>query len=73
MPKTQLVSKFRHHKVSKMDTVISNDSLWDLESSNNMIKYEKGCSFPSIVESRHHLDPFCEIIHDYNNVSMPPD
>jgi hypothetical protein len=72
MSKTQLVSKFRHHKVSKIATVISNNSLWDPESSNNMIKYEKDCSFPSIVECRHRLDPFCEIIHDYDNVSMPP-
>jgi hypothetical protein len=31
MPKTQLVGKFRHHKVAKMDTMISNDSLWDPE------------------------------------------
>jgi hypothetical protein len=73
MPKTQLVSKLRHHKVAKMDTVISNDSLWDPKSSNNVIKYEKGCNFPGIVESRNRLDPFGEIIHGYNNVSMPPD
>jgi hypothetical protein len=73
MSKTQLVGKFRHHKVLKMATVISNNSLWDPESSNNMIKYEKGCRFPSTVESRHRLDPFHEIIHGYDNVSMPPD
>ena len=73
MLKTQLVGKFGHHKVLKMATVISNDSLWDIESSNNMIKYEKGYNFPSIVECGHRLGPFCEIIHSYNNVSMPPD
>jgi hypothetical protein len=71
MSKTQLVGKFRHHKVSKMATVISNDSLWDPKSSNNMIKYEKGFSFPSIFESRHRLGPFREIIHGYDNVSLP--
>jgi hypothetical protein len=37
-----------------------------------VIKYEKGCNFPGIVESRHRLGPFGEIIHGYNNVSMPP-
>ena len=71
MSKNQLVGKFRHHKVSKMVTVISDDSLRDPKSSNNMIKYEKGYNFPGIVKSRHHLGPFCEIIHGYNNVSMP--
>ena len=73
MLKTLLVGKLRHYEVLKMTTMISNNSLWDPKSSNNMIKYEKGRSFPGIVESRHRLDPFCEIIHDYNNVSMPLD
>jgi hypothetical protein len=72
MPKTQLVGKFIHHEVSKMTTVISNNSLWDPKSSNNMIKYEKGYNFLDTVESRNHLGPFAEIIHGYNNVCMPP-
>jgi hypothetical protein len=73
MPKTQLFSKLRHHEISKMDTVISNDSLWDSKSSDDMIEYEKCCSFPSVIECRHHLSPFSEVIHSYDDVSMPPD
>jgi hypothetical protein len=72
MTKTQLIGKFKHHKVAKMAIVISNDSLRDPETCNNMIKYEKGYRFPSIFKCRHRLGPFCEVIHSYDNVSMPP-
>jgi hypothetical protein len=72
MAKTQLFSKFSHHKISKVTTVISNDGLRDTKSSNDMIEYEQCCSFPSIIKCRHRLGPFSEIIHSYNDVSMPP-
>jgi hypothetical protein len=72
MAKIQLFSKFRHHKISKMTTVISNDGLRDTKSSNDMTEYEQCYSFSSLIKCRHHLGPFSEIIHNYNNVSMPP-
>jgi hypothetical protein len=73
MAKTQLFSKFIHHEFSKMATVIGNDSLRDTKSSNYMIEYEQCCSFPSVIKCRHRLGPFSEIIHNYNDVSMPLD
>jgi hypothetical protein len=73
MSKTQLLCKFRHHEIVKMITLISNDGLRDTKSSNDMIQYEQCSSFPSIIKCRHCLSPFSEMIHIYNNVSMPPD
>ena len=73
MEKTQLFSKFGHHEVPKMTTVIGNNSLRDTKPSNDMIENEKSCSFPSVIKCRHHFGPFSEIIHSYNDVSMPPD
>ena len=72
MSKTQLLGKFRHHEIAKMTTMVSDDGVRDTKSSNDMIEYEQRCNFPSIMKCRHRLDPFSEIIHNYNNVSMPP-
>jgi hypothetical protein len=54
-----------------MATVISDDSLWDSKSSDDMIEYEQGYSFSDIIECRHRLTPFSEIIHSYDDLSMP--
>jgi hypothetical protein len=53
--------------------MISDNRLWDSKSCDDVIENEKCCSFSSVVECRHRLGPFREIIHGYNNVSMPPD
>ena len=71
MSKTQLFGKLRHHEISEMAIMISDDSLRDSESCDDMIEYEHGCSFFGIIECRHRLGPLCEIIHGYNNVSIP--
>jgi hypothetical protein len=57
MTKAQLLSKFRHHIISKMTTVIGNDSLRNTKTSDDMDEKEKCCSLPSIIECRHCLDP----------------
>jgi hypothetical protein len=56
-----------------MATMVSDDGLRDTKPSDDTIEYEKLYIFSSIIKCRHHLDPFSEIIHSYNNVSMPPD
>jgi hypothetical protein len=53
--------------------MIYNDGLRKTKPSNYMIEYEQCCSSPSVIECRHRLEPFSEIVHNYNNVSMPPD
>jgi hypothetical protein len=73
MLKTQIFSELGHHEISKMATVINNDSLWDSKSSDDMIEYEQCYSFPCVIECRHNLNPFSEVIHNYDDVSMPPD
>jgi hypothetical protein len=40
MAKTQLFSELGHHEVSKVATVINNDSLRNTKMSNDMIEYE---------------------------------
>jgi hypothetical protein len=40
MSKTQLFSNLGHHEISKMATMISDDSLRDSKSSDDMIEYE---------------------------------
>jgi hypothetical protein len=67
MAKTQLFNKFRHHKILKMATVISNDSLRNTKSSNDVIEYEQCCSSPSVIKCRHRLNPFSEVMY-----SCPP-
>jgi hypothetical protein len=72
MVKTQLFSKFGHHKIPKVATVISDDSLVNTKTSYDVIKKKQGCSLSSIVECRHRLGPFRKVINDYNDVTMPP-
>jgi hypothetical protein len=73
MSKTQLIGKFKHHEIVKIATMVSDNGLRDTKTSDDMIEYEQRCSFPDIIKCRHRLDPFSEIIHNYNNVSIPPD
>jgi hypothetical protein len=56
-----------------MTTMISNNILRDTKPSNDMIEYEQCCSIPGVIKCRHHLSLFSEIIHNYNDVCMPPD
>ena len=72
MTKAQLLYKFRHHIISKMTTMISNDSLRNTKMSDDMVEQKKCCSLPSIIECRHWLGPLSKIINGYNNVPMPP-
>ena len=72
MVKTQLFSKFRHHKIPKVATVISDDSLGNTKMSYDMIKKEQCHGLSSVFKCWHRLGPFRKVIDDYNNVSMPP-
>jgi hypothetical protein len=38
--KTQIFGKLRHHEISKMATIIGDDSLWNSKSCDDMIVYE---------------------------------
>ena len=73
MAKTQLFSKFEHHKIPKVTTVISDDSLGNTKTSYDVIKKEQCCSLSSVVKCRHRLGPFHKVINGYNGVTMPPD
>ena len=72
MTKTQPLSKFKHHKIPKVATVISDDSLGNTKMSYDIIKKEQCCSISSVVKCQHRLDPFHKVINDYDDVTMPP-
>jgi hypothetical protein len=69
----ELIGKLRHHKIVKMGVMVGDDGLRDTKPSDDMIEYELCCIFPSVIECRHRLYPLSEIIHNYNDVSMPLD
>jgi hypothetical protein len=50
MSKTQLFCKLRHHEVLKVDTIISDDRLWDSKWRDDVIEYKQGWIFSRIVE-----------------------
>jgi hypothetical protein len=56
-----------------MGAMVSDDGLRDTKPSDDMIEYEQCCSFPDVIKCRHHLGPLSEIIHIYNDVSIPLD
>ena len=72
MVKTQLFSKFGHHKIPKVATVIHDDSLGNTKMSYNVIKKEQWCGLSSVVKCQHLLSPFRKLINEYNDVTMPP-
>jgi hypothetical protein len=55
-----------------MGAMVGDDGLRDIKPSDDMIEYEKCCYFHGVIECRHRLSPLSEIIHNYNDVSMPP-
>jgi hypothetical protein len=59
-------------KLQKWISMVGDDGLRDTKPSDDMIEYEQCCSFLGVIKCRHRLDPFSEIIHNYNDVSMPP-
>ena len=69
---TQLRSQLRHHIMLKMGTMIGNDGLRDTKPSNNMIDYELSRYLTISGKCRHFFGPFFEVVHGYNDISMPP-
>ena len=71
MTKTQLSTQLNHHLIMEMGFVISDYGLWNSETRYYMIEKEEGGSITILCICRHSLRPFCEIINDYNDVTMP--
>ena len=69
---TQLRSQLHHHIMPKMGTMIGNDGLRDTKPRNDMIEYEL-CSCLTIGgKCRHCFGLVGEVVHGYNNISIPP-
>ena len=52
--------------------MINENRLPDFGLSYNLIEYEKCCSLTIKFNGRNGLDPFIKLIHNHNNVMMPP-
>ena len=66
-PSTQL----SHHLIAEMRSIFSDYGLWDFEPSYHMIKQKKGHSISNLCICRNFLSPFCKLIDNYDDVTMP--
>jgi hypothetical protein len=51
--------------------IIENIS-WDSEPRYNMVEYKEFCSPTIIFNGRHGLYPFSKLIHNHDNMLVPP-
>ena len=72
MMKTQLGTQLNHLLITEMGLMISDYGLWNSKPSYDMNEKEEGSNITILYICRHFLSPFCEIIHSYDNVTMPP-
>ena len=73
MVKTQLSTQFSHHLIVEMRFVFSDYGLRDSKPSYHMIEQKESGNFSILNICRHSLSPFCKVINDYDDVTMPPD
>ena len=52
--------------------MVSDNILLDTESSDYLIKNEKGSIYAIIVKYWHSFDPLGEVVYCYDDVTMPP-
>ena len=72
MTKTQLGTQLNHHMIMEMGPIISEYGLWNSKTIYDVIEKEEGDSLTILCICRHGLSRFCEIIHGYDDVTMPP-
>jgi hypothetical protein len=71
MAKTHLGVQFTHHLILEMLSMINYNSLWDTESSDDVVKHEECYNATIIKECRHSLNPFSEVINDNDDITVP--
>ena len=71
MEKNQLITHLIDHMIPEMRSVVSDYSLRDSKPSYHMVDYKEGGSLTILCICRHCLIPFCEVINDYDHVTMP--
>jgi hypothetical protein len=52
--------------------MIIENLLWDSEQGYNLVEYVECCSLTIEFNGWHGLCPFSELIHDHDNMMMPP-
>jgi hypothetical protein len=52
--------------------MVSDNILWDVKPCYYMVKNETSHCFSIIVKRWHSLDPLCEVVYRYDDVTMPP-
>ena len=56
--------------IFKVSATVRNKLFWNLESSDNIVKEEKGCSSHGVIECGHEFNPFDEIVNDHISILM---
>ena len=56
----------------KMGTMIGNDGLRDTKPRNDVIEYELSGCLTVNDKCRHSFGSFGEVVHEYDNIGMPP-
>jgi hypothetical protein len=52
--------------------MIRDNGFWNTKASDDVVEYEKSYSTTIIKKSRHSLNPFCKVINDNDDITMPP-
>jgi hypothetical protein len=51
--------------------MISDNGLWNTKVSDDVVEDEKRCSMIIIQKGGHSLNPFCEVINNDDDITMP--
>jgi hypothetical protein len=52
--------------------MVSENFLRDAKTFYYLVENEESCFFTIIIEHWHILDPLCEVVYYYNDITMPP-
>ena len=70
--KSKHSGQFRHHAILKMAAMVSENHLGYTKSCYNLIEHEESFCFPVGFISGYYLCPFRKIVHNNNDIFVPP-
>ena len=64
--------QFRHHAILKMTAMVSDNHFGYTKPCYNLIEHEESYRLPTEFKGGHFLYPFHEIVHNDNDIFVPP-
>ena len=64
--------QLNHHVISEMVAMVCDNGLGYVEPRNNMVEKELSYRLTVCRVCRHRFGPFGEVIHNNDNIAMPP-